>query len=225
MSVKLHERLPSASHISRLSAHIRIRIIFNTVFEFFADMYGNNPLQIKEGNGMNTNYSLNAYRSHELAIEMRTSSGDVINLDFANRQSLAMEHSVTEGTRESSFSFASMQSFQFKVDSNGIDEQGKKEIAAFMEIARPYIENFMEELEADEQHTPLNQVAKAVGDLLPPAAEKNENSKNYAKNGIVNLIDNSLRKFEQHDKLLDGSQKLLEKILQRFDKVEDMLYA
>ena len=174
---------------------------------------------------MNTNYSMNAYRSHELAIEMRTSSGDVISLDFANRQSLSMEQTTTENTKERSFSFASMQSFQFQVDSNGIDEQDKKEIAAFMEIAKPYIDNFMKELEADEQHTPLSQVAKAVSDLLSPVTQKDENSRNYAKNGIVNLIDNSLKQFEQHQKLLDGSQKLLEKILERFDKIEDTLYA
>ncbi len=81
---------------------------------------------------------------------MRTSSGDIINMDFSNAQALSMEQSQQDSTKSSSFSFASMQSYRFHMESNGIDKQDKKEIEAFMEIAQPYIDNFMKELEGGE---------------------------------------------------------------------------
>ena len=47
-------------------------------------------------------------------------------------------------------------------DSNGIDAQDKEEIAAFMEIAKPYIDRFMEEVSGDQQSTPLNKFADSI---------------------------------------------------------------
>lgn len=174
---------------------------------------------------LNSYSALNAYRSHDLNIQMRTSSGDVINMDFSNSQSLSYESSRHAGSRSENFSFASMQSYQFHMESNGIDAQDKKEIEAFMKIAQPFIDNFMQELSGGEQHTPLNQVVKSVSDLFGPLADRSQHTKNYAKNGIVSLMDNALKQVDQHQQLLDESQKLLDKILQRMERFEEMLYA
>ncbi|MEA3372231.1 MAG: hypothetical protein U9Q62_00945 [Campylobacterota bacterium] len=176
-------------------------------------------------NTLNSYQSLEAYRSHDLSIQMRTSSGDTIDMAFSNTQELSMKQSQQNGTKSGTFSFASMQSYQFHMESNGIDEQDKKEIEAFMEIAQPFIDNFMKELESGEQHTPLNQIVKSVSDIFAPVGDKPINTQNYAKNGIVNLMDNALKQVEQHKTLLDESQKFLDKVLQRMDKFEEMLYA
>lgn len=165
------------------------------------------------------------YYSHDLNIQMRTSSGDTINMEFSNTQELSVEQNRKNDAGLDSFSFASMKSYRFHMDSNGIDEQDKKEIEAFMKTAQPYIDNFVKELESGERHTPLNQAVKTVSDIFASVEEKSLESKNYAKNGIVKLMDNALKQVEQHQKLLDDSQAFLDKIFDRMEKYEAMIYA
>ncbi len=169
--------------------------------------------------------SLDAYRSHDLNIEMRTSSGDTISLDFSNKQELSMKETKDANGSSSSFSFASMQSYSFEVDSNGISKQDKKEIQEFMKIAQPYIDNFMKELSDGEQSTSRGQVTKALNEMLTPLKGRGNNHHNQVKNDIVKTFDNAASQIEQFDKIFNESQKLLENILKMFDKVEQELYA
>lgn len=169
--------------------------------------------------------SLDAYRAHDLNIQMRTSSGDILSLDLSNQQSLSM-NSQRDGTAQSgSFSFASMQSFQFSVQSNGLDAQDREEIAQMMEVAKPYIEKFMKELESGEERTPLNSVLKNVTDALSSIKERDLNVQNFAKNSMVKLFDDTLKTMEQHDRMIERAQKLLEKILEDFNRLEEIRYA
>ena len=52
--------------------------------------------------------SLDAYRSHELSIAIKTSSGDTLSLNFENTQSLSLSEKTTGSSKEESFSFSSM---------------------------------------------------------------------------------------------------------------------
>ncbi|MDQ7059926.1 MAG: hypothetical protein Q9M43_01820 [Sulfurimonas sp.] len=45
---------------------------------------------------MNTSYALDAYRSHDLNIAMKTSSGDVIKMDFSNAESSSFRQTKNE---------------------------------------------------------------------------------------------------------------------------------
>jgi hypothetical protein len=174
---------------------------------------------------MDTSYALNAFRSHDLSIEMRTSSGDIINIDMSNRQELSMQAEKNSSGESGSFSFASMQSFSFSVDSNGIDAQDKKEIAAFMEIAQPYIDRFMKELGDGEQQTPINKIADKIASIFSPAKGRGEAVENLAKKSIVEVFDNAISQIKQFEELLDESEKLLKKSLELFDRGEKLLYA
>lgn len=176
---------------------------------------------------MNTSYDLSAYRSRELTIEMRTSSGDVINLDFANRKQMELSASQNASGTEARFAFSSMEAYRFSVESNGIDEQDQKEIAAFMEIAQPYIDRFMKEVSAEAQTTPMNTIAQMVEGAFEGLSTRPENVQNQAKNDLVGLFDESLKAFEQTEKLLNESQKLLDKILRDLERgdAEKLLYA
>ena len=169
--------------------------------------------------------SVDAYRSHDLNIQMRTSSGDAISLDFSNKQELSTQQTKDANGSSSSFSFSSMQSYSFKVDSNGIDAQDKKEIQAFMKIAQPYIDNFMKELSGGEQSTPRGQITKALNEVLTPLKGKGQDHQNHVKNEIVKVFDKAASQIEQFDKIFEESQKLLENVLDMFDKVEQDLYA
>ena len=185
---------------------------------------------------------------------MKTSSGDTINLDFSNEQSLEMKNNNNGNSSASHMKFSSMQSFQFNIESNGLDEQDKKEIAAFMELAQPKIDSFLEELSEDKQTSPVNKVATDIVNLLNNLDEKNADFKNYAKSSVVDMFDNSMEKQIDKNsnqgsdiatlksnsnsdnnskitnaidlqKLFENSQKLLEKILQEMEVPSKMIYA
>lgn len=197
---------------------------------------------------MNTSYSMDAYRQHDLNISMRTSSGDTIEMDFSNHQSSSISHNQTKNSSETSMSFSSMQSFSFKVESNGISKQDQKEIDKFMETAQPFIDDFLKELEEDAPTSPVTQLAQKISDIFEPGRERDDNHQNHAKSSIVNMFDNSLEKMNKRlensiekledpkkaetldlekmmDKIFKDAQKLLEKTLKEFDKVNQDIYA
>jgi len=183
---------------------------------------------------MNTSYAMDSYKAHDLNIEMRTSSGDKINLDFANHQSASMKHSQNENGSSTQMSFSSMQSFQFNIQTNGIDAQDQKEIDAFMEIAQPFIDSFLQELENSAPKSPVSKLAHQIAAIFDPNKDRNENAINHVKTNMVDMFDRSMEKLQAPEtsdpisKLEDifkETQKLLEKTLQEFDEFNKNLYA
>lgn len=174
---------------------------------------------------MTTSNSYNAYRAHELAISMKTSSGDTLSLNFADEQSFSYNEKATSGSKEQSFSFSSMQAFSFHIESNGITAQDQKEINAFMKKAQPYIDKFMKELEDQNPTSPINKVASDVTKLIGNLKNSDENVKNHAKKGVVDLFDNAVNSVKSHEKMLEEAQKLMQKIIDGFDKLFEPIYA
>ncbi len=183
---------------------------------------------------MNTSYGLNAYRAHDLNISMRTSSGDVIEMDFANRQSTSISYEQDGSSTSLNASFSSMQSFQFSVDSNGIDAQDKKEIEEFMKIAQPFIDDFLKEFEESAPKSPVSRLAHEIAGIFQPQTERNENALNHVKTNVVEVFDKAMDKLklpekpEAHfslDKIFKEAQKLLEKTLKEFDDFNKNVYA
>ncbi len=186
---------------------------------------------------MNTSYGVNTYRAHDLNIAMKTSSGDVIKMDFANHQSASMSHQQNQNGSKTSMSFSSMQSFKFSIQSNGIDAQDQKEIEAFMKVAQPYIDSFLKELEDVAPKSPVSQLANKIASIFEPNKERDENAKNIIKTNIVEMFDNSMRKLKMPEKseqldptelmnnIFEQTKKLLEKTLKEFDEFNKNLYA
>lgn len=183
---------------------------------------------------MDTSYGFSAYRAHDLNISMKTSSGDVIKMDFANAEALSMSHQENSGTIKDTLSFSSMQSFQFSIESNGIDKQDKKEINAFMKIAQPFIDGFLKELEDAAPKSPVTELARTIAGIFEPSKERSEDAKNQIKTNIVGMFDNSMAKLktpeklstiDSIDKIFQDAQKLLEKTLQEFNDFNKKLYA
>lgn len=181
---------------------------------------------------MNTYSAINAYKSHDLNISMRTSSGDNISLDFSNQKSLEASSQEGKNGNSSSLSFSSMQSFQFSIETNGIDDQDKKEIAAFMKIAQPYIDNFLSELANDAPSSPVTKIANDIVNTFSSMQEKDTNTKNFVKSNMVEMFDNSMNKLKippksesSIDKIFEQAQKLLEETLKVFDDLHKKIYA
>jgi len=186
---------------------------------------------------MNTSYGLDLYRSHDLNIAMKTSSGDLIKMDFANKQSSSIEHEENDKGSKTSMSFSSMQSFQFSIESNGIDKQDQKEIDSFMKIAQPFIDKFLKELEDAAPSSPVSQLAHKIAGIFDPSRDRGENEKNQVKTNIVGMFDNSLSKLKTPDStslkptnnsiddIFKQTKTLLEKTLEEFDQLNKKLYA
>jgi len=183
---------------------------------------------------MTSSIGLDAYRSHDLNIAMKTSSGDVINMDFSNQQSASFSQTKTANGSQTSASFSSMQSFSFSIDSNGISKQDQKEIDQFMKIAQPFIDSFMKELQDSAPKSPVTKLAKEIASIFEPNKQRDENNKNNVKNNIVKAFDNSLQELkpskelsmqETIDKIFKDAQTLLEKTLKEFDNLNKSIYA
>ena len=170
---------------------------------------------------MNTSYGVSAYQSHDLNIAMKTSSGDVIKLDFSNAQSGSYAHSENGSGSVDKLSYSSMQSFQFSVKSNGISEQDQKEIDGFMKIAKPFIDDFLKELQDSSQKSPISQIAQKIAAIFEPSKPRDENQKNHVKTNIVQAFDNSMKDLQPKEKsstnsieqIFKDTQKLLESTL------------
>jgi len=183
---------------------------------------------------MSSLYGFDAYRSHNLNIAMKTSSGDTIKLDFANANSSSLRHSEAKNGSQSSLSFSSMQSFSFSIESNGIDTQDLKEIDAFMKIAQPYIDNFLKELGENAPKSPVTKLAHTIAGLFDPNRPRDEDAKNITKANIVKMFDKAIAAFEPPklqnptetmENIFKETQKLLEKTLQEFDAFNKNIYA
>ncbi len=176
---------------------------------------------------MNVNTALNAYSQHSLSIDIKTSSGDLIELDFNNEKSLQ----YSSGENQKSFSFSSMESFSFHYEGNGIDAQDKKEIETFLKMAQPNIDNFVAGLNDGSSLTkPINQLTSNITQLFKPVKETgDQNILNFTKEGLVNAMDKALKKeiepLEQTEKIISHAQRFLEQMLKQLEKAEESFYV
>lgn len=174
---------------------------------------------------MSTSIAMNTYQSHNLSIMMKTSSGDLININLSSKQALEMQSQKDQNGARSTLSFSSIQSFQFSMQTNGIDAQDKKEIAAFMKQAQPYLDKYMKELDNHNAISPLNKVAKTISDFFEPMKNSDQNTKNYTKYSIVDMFDQTSKNSNDISKVFDQMKNLLNKTLKQFDKLTKEIYA
>jgi len=176
---------------------------------------------------MNTTNALNAYSQHSLAIDIKTSSGDIIELDFNNEKSL----DYRSNDKEKSFSFSSLESFSYHYEGDGIDAQDRKEIDAFLKIAQPQIDEFMAGLKDGSSLTePINKITNNITSIFGPVKDKgDDNVLNFVKHGLSNSVDKALEKEiepkEQTQDIISHAQRFLEQMLKQLDKVQEEFYA
>ena len=176
---------------------------------------------------MNVNTAMSAYSQHSLSIDIKTSSGDIIELDFNNEKSLDYS-SNKEGE---SFSFSSLESFSYHYEGNGIDAQDRKEIDEFLKIAQPNIDNFMAGLnEGSSLSEPINKLTKNITSLFAPIKEKgDDNLLNFVKHGLTDGVDKALAKeiepLQQTQEILSHAQRFLEQMMKHLDKAEESFYV
>ena len=179
-------------------------------------------------------YEQNGYYAHDLNIAMQISSGDRITMDFSNHKSSSLSYAKGAKGESASMQFSSMQSFQFSIESNGIDAQDKKEIDAFMKKAKPFIDKFLKELSQDAQGTPVTQIAKRIAAAFEPNTQNSSEKNNRIKTNIVKAFDEAFKQLPPPkeeinantlEKIFKDTQKLLEKTLKEFDDFNKKIYV
>ncbi|MGD9719015.1 MAG: hypothetical protein AB7U24_07215, partial [Sulfurimonadaceae bacterium] len=83
-------------------------------------------------------------------------------------------------------------------------------------------------------HSPVTKTANEIVNAFLPMQQKDQNTKNYVKNNIVEMFDNSMKKLEipeksekqtSIEKIFEEAQKLLEETLKTFDALHKKIYA
>jgi len=206
-------------------AHLHLRI--SGFFRYFSH------INVRREEMINR-YEQNNYYSHDLSIAMQTSSGDRITMDFANHKSSSLSYSKDSKGESASMQFSSMQSFQFLIESNGIDAQDQKEIDAFMKKAKPFIDKFLKELNEDAPGTPVTQIAKQIAAAFEPNAQNSQEKDKHIKTNIVKAFDEAFKQLpppkedintKSLEEIFKDAQKLLEKTLKEFDDFNKKIYV
>jgi uncharacterized protein (UPF0305 family) len=83
----------------------------------------------------------------------------------------------------------------------------------------------MKELEDQNQTSPINKIASEVTNLIGNLKNSDENVKNHAKKGVVDLFDNAVKETKTTEKMIEEAQKLMQKIIDGFDKLFEPIYA
>ena len=179
-------------------------------------------------------YEQTNFYAHDLNITMQTSSGDRITMDFANHKNSSLSYTKDAKGESASMQFSSMQSFQFTIDSNGIDAQDKKEVDAFMKKAKPFIDKFLKELRQDAPGTPVTLAAKQIAAAFEPNAQNTPQKNSRIKTNIVKAFDEAFKQLpppkedinaKSLEQIFKDAQKLLEKTLKEFDGFGKNIYA
>ncbi len=176
---------------------------------------------------MNVTSAFSAYSQHALSIDMKTSSGDTIALDFNNEKSL--QYSKGEG--HESFSFSSLEAFSFSYKGDGIDAQDRKEIEAFLKISQPFIDEFVGGLNEDSiLKEPINKITSSIANIFQPIKDKgDDNLLDFSKNRLVKAFDKAFNHevdpIKHIDRVFSQAERFLEQLMKQLDKVEEDFYV
>ncbi|WP_297440351.1 hypothetical protein [Sulfurimonas sp.] len=107
-----------------------------------------------------------------------------------------------------------------------------------MKKAKPFIDDFLKELQVDAPKSPVTKLAQEIVSIFRQNDQEDKlndtNKNNFIKTNIVKMFDNSLAELTVPEKtepvnaladIFKEAQKLLEKTLKEFDKVNKSLYA
>ena len=165
--------------------------------------------------------SINAssYSYNDFNFSMQTSSGDKIDLKLYDEKSSALSFEQTKDTTTTILSLSHSYGYNFSYEGNGIDENDKKEIAKAMEIIKPMLEEYFDNIKEPTSNAVVTNKAFDINYYLP--TPKDNNTKNYLGDKTLQTIDKILEKAQnQNDKILKEAQKLFDALLKQQERFE-----
>ncbi len=167
-----------------------------------------------------TNVSMQKNAYNDLNFSFKTSSGDKINLSMYDSKEFSKQSFKDNNRSIEQFSLKHSFGYKFSYKGNGIDANDQKEIDNALKKLQPKIDEFLKNVNQSGIPSPrefLNKAADLKFDLPKP---KNEEHKNFMQDSILNLFDNSVKKYFPNQDVLLSAKKLfetLQKQLETFD--------
>jgi hypothetical protein len=170
---------------------------------------------------------MGAYAHKDLSLQIKTSSGDTIDLGMFQESSASYsetnDSSGSTKTTELSFS----QGYKLHYEGNGISEQDQKEIADALKKFKPEIDKFMGKSNGNEDaknsSKPEDWLASLGSNIMP--TPKDDNTKNMQKSEMAKMFDDVMKNFKPSEQIFNDSKRLLDKIFGLMDGKLQIKYA
>lgn len=151
----------------------------------------------------------NSYSYNDFNFSMQTSSGDTIELKLYDEKSASIALDKSSKSSTLSLSLAHSYGYSFSYEGDGIDKNDKKEIAAAMELVRPMLEKYFENIQEPKSNAQITNKAFDINSYLPKPRDLN--TQNYLNDQTLKTIDKILEKSQnQSEKILQEAQKLFD---------------
>lgn len=155
--------------------------------------------------------NINNSSLNSLNFSIKTNSGDEINLSMYDNKQTSLKASDNENGLQAEFSLRHAYGYNFHYSGNGIDENDKKQIDEALKVLQPKIDEFMKNANNNDLPSPksLMNFSKQIKDELP--TPKGEDHKQLIHEGLLNMLDKSLKDYNPNEQLLKITQNLYEK--------------
>lgn len=175
---------------------------------------------------MNINTAVTGSEYNAYSLDITTSTGDHISLDMSRTQEVNLSQKQNENSFSRSFSYTSIEKFNFVYEGNGLDKNDIKEIKQALEKSEPMMQKFMESF-SDEMKSliPLSAQTLKIADLFIPIKDKvNEDTFNFAKKSLVQQMDEVIKSLNKKDLIQEGA-RFLEKLFDNMNRRELFIYG
>lgn len=165
--------------------------------------------------------SINAssYSYNDFNFSMQTSSGDKIDFKLYDEKSSALSFEQNKDTTTTMLSLSHSYGYNFSYEGNGIDENDKKEIAKAMEIIKPMLEEYFDNIKEPTSNSDVTNKAFDINSYLPKTEDLD--TKNYLNDQTLKTIDKVLEKAQnQNKKILKVAQKLFDALMKQNERFE-----
>lgn len=174
-----------------------------------------------------TQNSASLYNRKDLALQIKTSSGDTIDLSMYQEASAGYSESSDGSSYSRTAELSLSQGYKMHYEGNGISEQDQKEIDEALKKLKPEIEKFMGKSSDDEDSknsSKQEDVLASMAANMFPSTDVTD-VKNEQKSQLSQLFDDIMKKFKPSEQLVSDSKRLLDKIFGLMDGKLQIKYA
>jgi hypothetical protein len=170
------------------------------------------------------NSGISQYAKDAMSFSFTTSSGDTIDFSSYKEASLKSSSKNDDSGSTKTTELTLSAGYKFHYSGDGIDANDMKEIQDAINKISPDMKDFMQSSGSkDILGRELENLASTTVNKLPQLS--NQDSKEMLKDKFLSNLDDIFKMFDQNQKSLDNSKRLLDKIFAKIDGKDRSLYA
>ncbi|MBE0491048.1 MAG: hypothetical protein IBX44_02230 [Sulfurospirillum sp.] len=165
------------------------------------------------------NINASSYSYNDFNFSMQTSSGDKIDLKLYDEKNSALSYEKDKNTTIAMLSLSHSYGYSFSYEGNGIDTNDALEIAQAMEMIKPILEEYFDNIKEPKSNAEVINKAFDINTYLPKSQDLT--TKNYLNDQTLKNIDKILEKTQnQNEKILKEAQKLFDALIKQSERFE-----